>query len=288
MSARMRDADDAIDGPVFDRALFTRLLGYLRPYRSHVALAVGLVVMGSLLQLGGPLLTAGALDAVVDSAAEPTTLGSWMRARIEVGEWSIKTMLAWVGLTYLSLLVVTFLVQFLQSWMMQNLGQRVLSDLRREIFGQLQRLEVGFFDRNPVGRLVTRVTNDVDALNELFTSGVVAIFGDLALLGGIIAVLAWMDWRLALVTIAVLPALAGLTLWFRLRARDSYRDVRAKLARINTFLQEHIIGMSVVQLFTAERGTAADFGAINDALHVRLVYLTKRNRCWVRAQRLHH
>ena len=261
----MHDSDDTIEGPVFDRTLFARLLGYLSPYRSRVVAAVGLVVIASILQLGGPLLTAAALDAVVDSAADPTELGGWLRQRIASGEWQVGSVLAWVGLSYMALLLITFVVQFVQGWMMQNLGQRVLSDLRREIFGQLQRLEVGFFDRNPVGRLVTRVTNDVDALNELFTSGVVAIFGDLALLGGIIAVLAWMDWRLALVTIAVLPALAALTLWFRLRARDSYRDVRSRLARINTFLQEHIIGMSVVQLFTAETRTAIDFTDINDA-----------------------
>ncbi len=261
----MHDADDAIEGPVFDRALFVRLLGYLRPYRNLVVLAVGLVIAASILQLGGPLLTAGALDAVVESAAEPTALGGWLSQRIDSGEWQIEAMLAWVGLSYLTLLLVTFFVQFVQGWMMQNLGQRVLSDLRREIFAQLQRLDVRFFDRNPVGRLVTRVTNDVDALNELFTSGVVAIFGDLALLGGIIAVLAWMDWRLALVTVAVLPVLAALTLWFRLRARDSYRDVRSKLARINTFLQEHIIGMSVVQLFTAETRTSSEFTDINEA-----------------------
>jgi ATP-binding cassette subfamily B protein len=138
-------------------------------------------------------------------------------------------------------------------------------DLRRDIFGRLQRLPVAYFDRNPIGRLVTRVTNDVDALNELFTAGIVSIFGDVVLLVGIVAVLFWLDWRLAIVTFAILPLLLLLTFWFKTRARRSYREVRVRLARINAFLQEHITGMSVVQLFNREEGALADFAQVNDA-----------------------
>jgi ATP-binding cassette subfamily B protein len=138
-------------------------------------------------------------------------------------------------------------------------------DLRQDIFGRLQRLPVAYFDRNPIGRLVTRVTNDVDALNELFTAGIVSIFGDVVLLVGIVAVLFWLDWRLAIVTFAILPLLLLLTFWFKTRARRSYREVRVRLARINAFLQEHITGMSVVQLFNREEGALADFSDVNDA-----------------------
>ncbi len=258
------DTNEAAVGNIFDRELFFRLLGYLKPYQGRVVFAVALIIGSSVLQLAGPLLTATALDALVRSDAAPTATGAWLREQISSGQWTADGALAVIGLLYVVSLVLSFVVLFGQGWLMQNLGQRVLADLRGQIFAHLQRLEIAFFDRNPVGRLVTRVTNDVDALNELFTSGVVAIFGDLALLTGIIAVLAWMDWRLALTTLAVLPALAVLTVWFRLRARQSYRDVRTRLAKINAFLQEHITGISVIQLFTAERSTIDQFSAIND------------------------
>jgi ATP-binding cassette subfamily B protein len=160
-------------------------------------------------------------------------------------------------------LILTFGVLYLQGYLMQLMGQYVLYDLRSEVFGRLQRLPVAYFDRNPIGRLVTRVTNDVDALNELFTAGLVAIFGDLALLLGIVTVLFWLSWKLALVTFAILPLLLWLTSWFRIRARQSYREVRVKLARINAFLQEHITGMSLVQLFAREDEVAEEFSLVN-------------------------
>jgi ATP-binding cassette subfamily B protein len=139
-----------------------------------------------------------------------------------------------------------------------------MADLRQDIFRHLQRLHVSHFDRNPIGRLVTRVTNDVDALNEMFTAGIVSIIGDLVLLGGIISVLFWLDWRLAIVTFAILPLLLLLALWFRIRARASYREVRLKLARINAFLQEHLSGMSVIQLFNRESRALAGFSEVNE------------------------
>ena len=172
--------------------------------------------------------------------------------------------IAAAGGVYLAALVSSFFVLYLQSYLMQLMGQLVMFDLRREIFSHLQRLPVSYFDRRPIGRLVTRVTNDVDALNELFTAGLVSIFGDVFLLGGIVAVLFWFNWRLALVTFAIMPLLALLTLWFKVRARQSYRLVRVKLAAINAFLQEQITGMSVVQLFNRERGSFDQFREIND------------------------
>ncbi len=256
--------DEETIGRVFDRRLFVRLLAYLRPYRWTVVTAVVLIVVSAMLQLVGPLLTAAALDALVTVDSSASKPGMWLRGMLADETLTVSEAMAWVGVAYVAALIATFVVLFAQSWLMQNLGQRVLLDLRLQIFAHLQRLEVGFFDRRPIGRLVTRATNDVDALNELFTSGVVAIFGDIALLGGILGVLIWLDWRLALLTLAILPGLAALTVWFRLRARDSYRKVRVRLARINSFLQEHITGMWVVQLFTAEERAMEEFEDIND------------------------
>jgi ATP-binding cassette subfamily B protein len=176
---------------------------------------------------------------------------------------SDETGLALVAAVYLVALLLTFGVLYLQGYVMQLMGQYILRDLRGELFERLQRLPVAYFDRNPIGRLVTRVTNDVDALNELFTAGLVSVFGDVALLVGIVGVLFWLDWRLALVTFAILPLLLGLTSWFKIRARQSYRDVRVKLARINAFLQEHLTGMSTVQLFVREQRAFDDFAAVN-------------------------
>src|SRR5581483_4489558 len=151
----------------------------------------------------------------------------------------------------------------------------IMGDLRREVFGHLQRLQVAFFDKNPVGRLVTRATTDVDALNELFTAGLVSVFGAVVTLLGIVIVLFWLDWRLALVTFSILPLLLLLTLWFKQRAREMYREVRIQIARINAFLQEHIGGMAVVQLFGRETVALAEFREINVAhrdVNVRAIF----------------
>jgi ATP-binding cassette subfamily B protein len=248
-----------------------RLLGYVVPYRWTAAAAIGLIILSSLLQLVGPLATAVALDLFIRPfAGEVETLSTvsrWVaeemvRKGIEV-EPAVG--LGIVSLIYLGSLVLTFFVLYWQGYIMQLMGQRIMFDLRRDIFSRLQRLPVAFFDRNPIGRLVTRVTNDVDALNELFTAGIVSIFGDVVLLAGIVAVLFWLDWRLAIVTFAILPLLLLLTFWFKTRARRSYREVRVRLARINAFLQEHITGMSVVQLFNREEGALDAFAQVNDA-----------------------
>jgi ATP-binding cassette subfamily B multidrug efflux pump len=154
-------------------------------------------------------------------------------------------------------------VRFVQTYVMQMTGQRIMRDLRRQIFAHLQRLHVGYFDRNPVGRLMTRVTTDVDAVNELFTSGVVTVFGDLFALVGIMAVMLTLDWRLALVTFSVIPFFFGITHWFRKGARESFRETRRWIARINAFLQENLSGMTVVQLFRREERNREAFSRIN-------------------------
>ncbi len=158
---------------------------------------------------------------------------------------------------------MAFAADYVQTWTMQLTGQRIMFDLRMAIYGHLQRLDLRYYDRNPVGRLMTRVTSDVDVLNDLFTSGVVTIFGDVFTLVGIMAVMVWMDWRLALVAFSVLPLIVLITQWFRRNVRESYRVVRGWIARINAFLQENITGMSTVQLFRREELNFARFDEID-------------------------
>ena len=240
----------------FDRRLTRRLLRYLRPYRLRAGTSVFLVIASSILELAGPAITAIAIDLFVKPAggAEPlgaaTRIGEWLAAN----GWTLDPLTGInvaAGL-YLLTLVGGFAVLYTQVVLMNLMGQYIMYDLRKEIFSHLQRLDVQFFDRNPVGRLMTRVTTDVDALNELFTAGFVAIFGDIFVLLGIIGVLFWMDWRLALVLFSITPFIVLASIWFRRGARITYRAVRARIAAINAFLQEHISGMATVQLFNRE------------------------------------
>lgn len=268
-------SEDEVGARPLDRRLLGRLLAYLGPYRGRVALAVALILASSLLQLAGPLVTALALDVYLRPALQPT--GAEVASTAPgaaaglVGGWLLALGLepasgvAWLAGVYCLALILGFGVLYAQGFLMQMLGQAVMFDLRRDLFAKLQRLPVAFFDRQPVGRLVTRVTSDVDALNELLTAGLVSFFGDIALLAGIVAVLFWLDWRLALVTFSILPLLLALTLWFKTRARESFREVRAKIAAINAFLQEHLGGMAVLQLFRGEQRALARFSALNVA-----------------------
>ncbi len=263
----------------YDARLMSRLLSYVWPHKGMAASAVGLIVLSSLLQLIGPLATAVALDLFISpgaEGAEPSAVSRLVSDLLASRgiELTSQQGLAWAGGIYLAALGVTFCVLYLQGLTMQFMGQRIMYDLRMEVFSKLQRLPVAFFDRNPVGRLVTRVTNDIDALNELFTAGLVSIFGDVFLLGGIVCVLFWFNWKLALVTFAILPLLFLLTFWFKRRARQWYREVRAKLAAINSFLQESISGMSIVQLFNRERAALTELNEISGAhrdAHVRSI-----------------
>jgi ATP-binding cassette subfamily B protein len=165
---------------------------------------------------------------------------------------------------FLAVLAGSFALEFAQTWLMQMTGQRIMFDMRLQIYGHLQRLSLSYYDRNPVGRLMTRVTSDVDVLNDLFSSGVVQVFGDVFTLAGIMVVLLVMDWRLALVAFSVLPLIVLVTQWFRVGVRESYRQVRLWIARINAFLQEHLTGMATVQLFRREEASFGAFAAIND------------------------
>jgi ATP-binding cassette subfamily B protein len=237
--------DEEILGKAYDARLMRRLLRYLRPYKAYVAIALGAIVCASVLQLAQPYLMKLAIDRY-----------------IATGDLSGLDRIA---LIFLAILFASFFLEYLQTWVLQMTGQRIMFDLRMQIYGHLQRLDLKFFDRNPVGRLMTRVTTDVDVLNDMFTAGVVSIFGDVFTLLGIMIVLVIMDWRLALVAFAVLPLIVIVTQWFRRHVRDSYRTVRTWIARINAFLQEHITGMSTVQLFRRERRSYARFETINRA-----------------------
>ncbi len=259
-------------GKAYDARLMRRLLGYLRPYRGMTAGAVALILLSSVLQLVGPLAFAVSLDLFIRPGGDPGKLSgvsAWVRdallARgIEPASVAVQGINA-VALIYLVSLVLTFLVLYAEGYVMQLMGQYIMNDMRREVFGHLQRLPISYYDRNPIGRLVTRVTTDVDALNELFAAGIVAILGDVLLLAGIVGVLFWLDWRLAVVAFSIVPLLLMLTSWFKARARESFREVRVKIARINAFLQEHITGMPVVQLFNREERAYREFEEINDA-----------------------
>ena len=236
--------EEALGRP-FDAALLRRLLRYLRPYRLGVALAVLMLLATAALQLAAPYLTKVAIDRAIPAR--------------DIG------LLRLLALAFLLANAAEFVLDYAETVLTASIGQRVMVDLRVEIFGKLQRLAVAFYDRNPVGRLMTRVTTDVETLNELFTSGVVALFGDVFALGVIMAWMLAADWRLALASFAVIPFIYLAATVFRLRVRAAYRDIRVRIARINSFLQEHLSGMRVVQLFGREARAAARFDEINRA-----------------------
>jgi len=252
--------EEEVLGKAYDSRLMARLLKYLRPYRWQVAIALVSIFLKSFADVLGPYLTKVAIDRYLapKGVATATSSGiwSWLSPNAVTG-------IAQIAAIYVGLLVFSFLLEFLQTYFMQWTGQKVMFDLRRQIFRHLQRLHVAFFDKNPVGRLVTRVTTDVDALNEMFTSGVVSIFEDLFVLFGILGVMLCMNWKLALITFAVLPFIVVATKIFRDRVRDSYRRIRVAIARINSYLQEHVSGMVVLQLFNRERKAYTRFSEIN-------------------------
>jgi ATP-binding cassette, subfamily B, multidrug efflux pump len=253
--------EEEVLGKAYDSRLMARLLKYLRPYRWQVAIALVSIFLKSFADVLGPYLTKVAIDRYLAPAkgadkAIASGVWGWLSPHPIAG-------IAQIAAIYLLLLVLTFLLEFLQTYYMQWTGQKVMYDLRRQIFRHLQRLHVSFFDKNPVGRLVTRVTTDVDALNEMFTSGVVSIFEDLFVLVGILAIMLCMNWKLAMITFAVLPFIVVATKIFRDRVRDSYRRIRIAIARINAYLQEHVSGMVVLQLFNRERKAYNRFAEIN-------------------------
>jgi ATP-binding cassette subfamily B multidrug efflux pump len=253
----MAAQEEEILGKAYDSRLMRRLLGYLRPYWWQVGIALFAIVLKAGADVLGPYLTKTAIDKyLAHTSASPGWLAKYLSSNPMTG-------IGQIAIIYVSLLVFGFFLEFVQTYLMQWTGQKVMFDLRSQIFRHLQRMHVGFFDKNPVGRLVTRVTTDVDALNEMFTSGVVAIFEDVFVLAGIIVIMLRMDWRLALVTFSVLPLIVVATLVFRKYVRDSYRRIRIAIARINAYLQEHVSGMVVLQLFNRERRAYDKFREIN-------------------------
>ena len=239
-------------GKAYDSRLMKRLLRYMTPYRWRVILALALVAVVTPLELAPPKLFQLAID----------------RYLIPASKQAVALNPAWHGIIYISLgyfavLVFDFLAQYIQIRIMQRVGQQTMYDMRTEIFGHMQRLPMGYFDRNPVGRLMTRVTTDVDALNDLFAAGVVTMINDFFLLAVMAGLLFWSDKRLALDAIAVLPFILVVTLVFRKYVRDANRKIRTAIARINAFLQEYISGMAVVQLFNRERKARAEFARRN-------------------------
>src|SRR6476646_7394930 len=228
----------------YDARLMRRLLVYIRPYMPLVYAALALLTIEGVLQLAGPLLTQRGIDKAPparDGAASITAT-----------------------VLYALTLIAQFLCSYGETWLTSLLGQRVMRDLRMQIFSHMQRLSIAFFDRNPAGRLITRVTSDVETLNELFTSGVVSGLGDLFTLVAIGVAMFIMDWRLSLGALVVIPLVAGVSHWFRTSVRDAYRDIRTRLARINAFLQERLTGMRIVQLFGREEDEAERFRKLNE------------------------
>jgi len=234
--------EEALDKS-YDARLMRRLIQYLKPYQLQVLAAMVLIGVASLMQVSSPYLTKIAID-------------NYIIHKDQAG-------LNRIVLIYLGIVAFGFFLGYIQTYIMQLTGQRIMVDLRLQIFSHLQNLPLAFFDKNPVGRLMTRVTTDVDVLNELFTAGVVTLLGDVLVLLGIVAILFYLNAKLALVAFSVIPLIFLITVIFKIKARDSYRRVRTAIARINAFLQEHIAGMSIVQLFSHEQRSFQRFDEIN-------------------------
>ena len=250
--------EEEVLGKAYDARLMRRLLAYLKPYRLQVVIALVAIVLKAGADVLGPYLTKVAIDKYL--AHKPGAGHSFLDRFLSSQP---LTGIAQIGMAYIALLSFSFLLEFAQTYLMQWTGQKVMFDLRSQIYRHLQQMHVAFFDRNPVGRLVTRVTTDVDALNEMFTAGVVSIFEDVFVLAGIIAIMLNMSWQLALIAFAVLPLIYIGTAIFRKHVRDSYRRIRVAIARINAYLQEHITGIVPLQLFNREEKAFAEFKAIN-------------------------
>ena len=242
MSTAVPHEEEAL-GKAYDARLMRRLLRYVAPYRGLVFAALAALCGGALLELAGPLLTKRVIDVAIPAG--------------DTG------MIVQATLLFLAALVGQFLFTYLETYLTSLLGQHVMRDLRMQIFAHLQRLPIQFFDRNPVGRLITRVTSDVEALNELFTAGVVAGLGDVFTLAAISGVMLWMDWQLALAAFVVIPFVFGVSRVFQSRVREAYREIRVRLARINAVLQERLAGLRIVQLFGREAHEAKVFDRVN-------------------------
>lgn len=250
--------EEEILGKAYDSRLMGRLFRYLWPYRKVVALSLVLLLIQSVLQVLGPLLTKIAVDRYL--APTPAGSGGFLGPYLANDPWTGITQLS---VLYLIVLVGSFAMEFAGSYCMQWTGQQVMLDLRRELMRRLQRLDLGFYDRTPLGRLLTRVTTDVDALNELLASGLVTILGDLLMLGFVVLILLKLNVVMTLLLLAVMPGVLVATIVFRRSATQSYRRIRVAIARINSYLQEHLTGIGVLQLFNREQASREEFERIN-------------------------
>ena len=248
--------EEEILGKAYDARLMRRLMGYMRPYRGRVALSLVFLLAQSVFQVMGPLLTKTAIDKYLRPEGAPSFLDSVLPP----GAWAG---LSRIGLLYLAVLAGVFVTEFAQTYLMQYTGQLAMFDLRKQLMEHLQRLDLAFYDRNPVGRLVTRVTTDVDVLNDLFASGLVTILGDVLVLGFILAIMFKLSPLLACIMLGAMPLVILVTVIFRRSVTQSYRRIRVAIARINAYIQEHITGIVVLQLFNRERRSTAEFEVVN-------------------------
>jgi ATP-binding cassette, subfamily B, multidrug efflux pump len=254
-------SEEEVLGKAYDSRLMKRLLAYLRPYKWQVGISLVSILLKAGADVLGPYLTKIVVDKyLAPVAGAHTPFDFFLSSKPLVG-------IAQIAAIGAGLLGFSFVLEYLQTYFMQWAGQKVMFDLRAQIFRLLQRMHIAFYDKNPVGRLVTRVTTDVDAVNEMFTSGVVSIFEDVFVLAGIIAIMLLMNWKLALITFAVLPLIGIATRIFRDKVRESYRRIRVAIARINAYLQEHVSGMMVLQLFNREERAFEKFSDVN-AVHM--------------------
>jgi ATP-binding cassette subfamily B protein len=254
--------EEDVVGKAYDSRLMGRLLKYLRPYKWQAGVSLVAIILKAVADILGPYLTKVAVDRYMTHDAASVIAGhsTWLGRHLST---SAATGITQIALIYIGALCFSYVLEFAQTYLMQWTGQKIMYDMRSQIFRHLQRMHVAFFDRNPVGRLVTRLTSDVDALNEMFTSGIFEIFGNIFILLGIVFVMLRMSWWLALIAFSVLPVIIFVTRIFRKSVRDSYRRIRSAIARINAFTQEHVTGMSVVQLFNREQRAYNDFEAVN-------------------------
>jgi ATP-binding cassette subfamily B protein len=251
--------EEEVLGKAYDARLMRRLVGYMKPYRALVAVSIVFLLAQSLFQVLGPLLTRTAVDRYLQP--NPSVIPAFLNRLLPADAWSG---LATIAAMYLAVLVGNFICEFIQTYVMQYTGQRAMFDLRREIMGHLQQLDLSFYDRNPVGRLVTRVTTDVDVLNDLFSSGLVNIMGDVLVLLFILAIMFSFSVPLTLIMLGAMPFVILTTIVFRRAVTQSYRRIRVAIARINAYLQEHITGITVLQLFNGEERSRQEFAQVNN------------------------
>ncbi|HMV99329.1 MAG TPA: ABC transporter ATP-binding protein, partial [Acidobacteriota bacterium] len=240
----------------YDGRLFWRLLRYLKPYRVRISIAIPLITLTSIFELVALNLTMVAVDLYLKPPSDQNL--SFFSRLFKNGvdglglHFTPANGVLVIGIWYVILISIVFSLTYVQSVILNSMGQFIMYDMRKEIFAKFQHLALSYYDRHPIGRMISRLTSDVDALNELFTAGFVTLFSDVFTLIGILVFLLMINWKLAMVSMIIIPLLVGVTAWFRINATATYREVRTRMARINAFLQEHITGMPVVQLFNRE------------------------------------